>query len=363
MVGEAFPIDASAGAPSYTAAEYRKLFATQLMNAVSTTDAFAARFGRRPGPGMVASSTTSTYTVTAGSYVALPNFATGQGAYMCEFPANETGSITAPHATLPRKDILYVIVDDTAVDGSGQRRAQVLYLAGTANASPVAPAVPTRGNLLATLSVPANGGGNPTALMGQMTVASGGILPVVSSVDYPAIRQESVYVDDQATDTLYRDDGTAMRTVYAATRPWTPVITGDTSNPSVGNGLVTASYALVGDLCYFAFQFAFGSTTGGGSGYWRIVPPVATAVSNEQAFGTCRLVLPLNGIQLMGTLSLTPATGISPYFPLDFSTNAVFGFRSADASGASGTGIPNVPANFPVQPAGILWMSGAYLVR
>lgn len=183
MTGEAWPIDASAGAPSYTAAEGRQLFSAYLQN--TTADGFGVRAGRRPGAGMVATCPTSTtYQVTPGAYIAYPRFSATQGPYLCQFGANETGSVTAAHASLPRKDILYVSVDDaSAGDGSGNRRAQVLYLAGTPNASPVAPAVPARGNLLATITVPQSGGGSPSVVMGPMGVAAGGVLPVADPTD------------------------------------------------------------------------------------------------------------------------------------------------------------------------------------
>ena len=180
-------MDASGGVPSTTAAEHRMQQSALLLN--GTADPFGARGGTRPGAGMVVTASALAWSVTAGAFVAYPRFSASQGPYICEFPATEAGAYSAPHASFTRRDILYVIVDDAgAGDGSGARQARVAYLAGTASASPVSPAVPARGTLLATLVVPPSG--SPTVIPGPMAVAAGGILPIAAAelagiVPYP----------------------------------------------------------------------------------------------------------------------------------------------------------------------------------
>jgi hypothetical protein len=87
-------------------------------------------------------------------------------------------------------DLVYLRVWDTDVDASGLRKAEAVYLAGTAAASPVAPT--PAGTViyipLATISVPASGGGSPSVstAVRPVTVAPGGILPDTSSSGYYA---------------------------------------------------------------------------------------------------------------------------------------------------------------------------------
>ncbi|HET6915091.1 MAG TPA: hypothetical protein VFH56_03285, partial [Acidimicrobiales bacterium] len=82
--------------------------------------------------------------------------------YLYATDGNDTSSISAADATNPRVDIVFVQVNDTVQDGSGAESASVGYLAGTPASSPVAPAAPARSLVLAQISVPKAGGGNPT---------------------------------------------------------------------------------------------------------------------------------------------------------------------------------------------------------
>ena len=60
-------------------------------------------------------------------------------------------------------------------------KRQIVYTVGTASASPVSPAVPARGTLLATLVVPP--AGSPTVISGPYAVAAGGVLPVADMAE------------------------------------------------------------------------------------------------------------------------------------------------------------------------------------
>ena len=103
--------------------------------------------------------------------------------------ASIPGSPVAPDATLPRKDIYYVQVNDsTAGDGSGAVSADVKYLAGTPNANPSAPALPARSFLIATVNVPQVGGGAPTVTLNPARFAAAGApLPIYSQAEADAL--------------------------------------------------------------------------------------------------------------------------------------------------------------------------------
>lgn len=142
--------------------------------------ALGARGGIRPGdPGLTVTLSGTTINVSAGVAAV---YRSGQGIYRAALPAGVSpGALTAAHATLARVDLVYLRVWDTDVDASGLRQADVVYLAGTAASTPVAPT--PAGTViyipLATISVPASGGGSPSvsSAIRPVTVAPGGILP------------------------------------------------------------------------------------------------------------------------------------------------------------------------------------------
>lgn len=103
--------------------------------------------------------------------------------------ASIPGSPVAPDATLPRRDIYYVQVNDsTAGDGSGAVNADVKYLAGAPNASPSAPALPARSFLIATVNVPQVGGGSPSVTLNPARFAAAGApLPIYSQTEADAL--------------------------------------------------------------------------------------------------------------------------------------------------------------------------------
>ncbi|MFE3386376.1 H-type lectin domain-containing protein [Streptomyces anulatus] len=161
--------------------------------------AAGSRSGVRPGdPGLTVTLAGSTINVSAG--LAVIGYA-GQGVYRVALPSSASpGSVAAAHATLPRIDLVYLRVWDTAVDGAGLAKADVVYLAGTASSTPSAPT--PAGTLiylpLATINVPASGGGSPSVSTAArpVTVAPGGIVPDAVAAGYYAGQ--------------YRDNGTGL---------------------------------------------------------------------------------------------------------------------------------------------------------
>ncbi len=187
--------------------------------------ALGSRSGVRPGdPGLTVTLSGSTINYSAG--VAIVAYS-GQGVYRAAFPAaGSPGTLTAAHATLARIDLVYVRVWDNSVDASGLNKADVVYLAGTAAASPVAP-TPAGTQIympLATVNVPASGGGSPTVstAVRPTTTAPGGILPSATAPSSPYTGQ---YWDDGTN--LRRWNGSAWRTVS----PLTPQITAQVNQP------------------------------------------------------------------------------------------------------------------------------------
>jgi len=147
------------------------------------------RLGGRSGfrvdtPDTVLTATSTTWTLGPCAAMIDPEATTHQGFYGWANDANVTGTVTAAHDTNPRKDIVYIQVNDSGVDSSGEKTANVKYLAGTPAVTPSAPALPARSFLVGTITVPQVGGGSPTVEINKTKfVAAGGLLPTFSVTD------------------------------------------------------------------------------------------------------------------------------------------------------------------------------------
>lgn len=179
------PIDASGGTPAYTAQQTRNGFAGLWAN--GTARPLGSQSGFAGGPPTI-TATSTTWSVPAATYVVDAAFTTTQSPYFIANDATVTGAVTAANASNPRVDILYLQVNDTAIDSSGSRNATISYLAGTAAPSPVAPTLPARSLLLATINVPTSGGGSPAVTINpQFAVATGGLLPIATTAARSAL--------------------------------------------------------------------------------------------------------------------------------------------------------------------------------
>lgn len=145
------------------------------------------RLGGRSGfrvdtPSTVLTATSTTWTLGPCAAMIDPGATTHQGMYGWSSDANIAGTVTAADVTNPRKDIVYIQVNDSSAgDGSGATTAPVLYLAGTPAVTPVAPTLPARSFLLGTISVPIAGVGSPTVVLNSARFAAAGApLPVYS---------------------------------------------------------------------------------------------------------------------------------------------------------------------------------------
>lgn len=212
---------------------------------------FGRPLGGRSGfrvdtPSTVLTATATTWTLAPVTAMIDPGASTHQGMYGWASDANISGGVNAADATYDRKDIVYIQVNDSSAgDGSGAKEAPVLYLAGTPNASPVAPALPVRSFLVGTITVPKVGGGSPSvALNPARFVAAGARLPVASAADRPTnphLGQEIVRLD--RNNHVQAWGGTAWRWVSRPERYYANVTDFNQTGGSVAKliGTVTAA--------------------------------------------------------------------------------------------------------------------------
>jgi len=229
-------VNASDGAPLYSAVELRRLDAALLYGGVA--DRLGAHEGVRPGPDPVSLSGT-TWTVHDTPAVVYPGATSTSGPYRVAL-LSTSGSVNAA-AAQPRKDIIVCQVQDDDEDSSGQRRARPVYMAGEASASPVEPTVPDGAFRLASIDVPASGGGSPTlTVTTPHSVAAGGILPVRNSAGLPSVGVgNGMFAWQKDTKALLAYDGTSWKVLrYAA--PQTPQ---RAANLSVFSGMNNTSFA------------------------------------------------------------------------------------------------------------------------
>jgi hypothetical protein len=177
-----------------------------------------------------------------------------------------TGSVTAADATNPRKDSVYILVNDSSAgDGSGALTANVLYLAGTPGVTPAAPTLPARSFLVGTITVPQSGGGSPTVVLNPARyVAAGGILPVADTTEQAGLTKYSGLATSRA-GILEVTDGTNWN------RPGPKVVPSATSR--VGSALPATAFT-TGSFTPIWLPGSKVVTTDG-SGYFSIDYPSA----------------------------------------------------------------------------------------
>ncbi|MFF1281044.1 hypothetical protein [Streptomyces sp. NPDC058299] len=277
--------------------------------------ALGVRAGVRPGgSGLNVTLAGSTITVAAG--VAMVQYQAGQGPYRVCLASATNLTLTAAHATLSRIDLVYLRVWDTLVDASGQKLADVVYLAGTPASSPVVP-TPSGTQIyipLAQITVPPAGGGSATVstAVTQYTVAPGGILPSPTAPATPYVGQ---YYDN-GTD-LLRWNGSSWDSYIKMPGAWTsytPVWTGSTTNPSLGNGTLLGRYQKFGRTAVVHINLTPGSTTTYGSGSYNWTLPFVSANSGASLIGNAML---LGNDRWVGETNISPnANTLAAFFPL-----------------------------------------------
>jgi len=242
------PIDVSAGSPAYTAQNTRQAFSGLV--AGGTARPIGAQSGLVAGHAPTITASSTTWSVGIGAYIVDPAFTTTQSPYFVANDAAVTGSMTAAHATLNRYDILYLQVNDTAIDSSGSRNATINYLAGTAASTPLIPTLPARSIMLAYILVPFSGGGSPVVTLYQRyAVASGGVLPVIAQAD-----RDSIILAPYEGYTIYRQDTNSLEcwngSAWDQVSPLTGALYGEVDGPNTPTTMVTNGVVYVpGGTC------------------------------------------------------------------------------------------------------------------
>lgn len=116
-------------------------------------------------------------------------------------------------------------------------------------------------------------------------------------------------------------------TTPGAWNSWTPVLTGSTTNPTLGTGgTITGKYAQIGKLVTVRFQIQFGSGMSAGSGRYYMTIPVNAATYAVQGVAIGSLVaVDVSAVALWtGVVSLETATGVG-----FFATGGGFGMIGA----------------------------------
>jgi hypothetical protein len=180
MVDTLHPVNAVAGAPSYSGRMLRQARSAAYAGATAARP-LGARSGVRPGTSKDTVTATST-TWTCGPFAGIADVeAVAQaGPYEFAFDANATGAVVAQDATYPRSDLIYVQIDDPSEgDGSTIPAVTRKYIVGTPSATPADPTLPvTRAFAVARINNLKAGSGAPTVTwIAPYAVAAGGVLP------------------------------------------------------------------------------------------------------------------------------------------------------------------------------------------
>jgi hypothetical protein len=286
-------INESAGQPEYDAATLRRTEAVLLMGGV--TDRLGARPGVRPGAAPV-SIAGFTVTVHNCAVVVYPGATATSGAYRAAL-LETAFTVNAAEAN-PRKDILYVQVQDHDEDSSNQRRARAVYLPGDAAGSPVEKTPPAGAYRLATIDVPASGGGSPVLTFnGPYTVANGGILPVRTDAELPTqARYEGMAAWHQGNDNLLIWTGAAWVQVASSKAPTQQRYT-DTAN--------TATWTKPDGLRYVVVEVQAAGGAGGGAATTDAAQ--SSAGSGGQGGGYARSIIA--AADLGATVTVTVGAG------------------------------------------------------
>ncbi|MCA1218706.1 hypothetical protein [Streptomyces sp. 8L] len=206
MTITAFPINADSGAPSYSSQAFRQALAALISPGAT---GLAVQPGSRPGAGLDTSVSGTTVSVSPGVAVVQGGSSNTQGPYVLSCDAVVTKTLAAANATNARVDLVYARIRDTDADATGARDGDVILLTGTPAASPIAP-TPTDATfvILATISVPKSGGGNPVVSTATRpyTAAAGGL--TVGQVAPPAPYLGQLW---DSGDGTRRWDGTRWR--------------------------------------------------------------------------------------------------------------------------------------------------------
>ena len=99
-----------------------------------------------------------------------------------------------------------------------------------------------------------------------------------------------LFWDDSAGALKWLKIGGITDTTFGQWQAYTPTWTGATTNPSLGDGTLTARYAVFGTVCVYTLGLVAGSSTTFGSGSWSFSLPVnAVNTPGINFFGVAHL--------------------------------------------------------------------------
>lgn len=288
-----WPANAVSGNPTYAGRQLRQTTNAPFLSGATTARPLGAFSGVRPGTPVT---TVTAPTSTSWSCAPLIGVIDGQtaaeaGPYTFSSDATVTGAITAANASNPRVDIIYVQVSDPAEsDGSSTPGVTIGYLAGTAAATPAAPATPARSFVLAQINVPKSGGGNPSVTWVAPYLAVAGARPQVATVaNLPSGGSTSrfdVYGDTAANNGTWSWNGSQW-TQYA-TKGWvsfSPTFAGTT-----GATLQRGRYRIIDEECTVDIMLQLGSGGGNFSDPQLTLPIAGTLPGADAVKGSSTLI-------------------------------------------------------------------------
>ena len=255
------------------------------------------RLGGRSGfrvdtPESVFSATTTNWYLGPCAAMIDPAAATHQGVYGWSSDSIITGAVTAADATYPRKDIVYIQVDDSSSgDGSGGLSATVKYAEGVPGPSPVAPGLSAgsgreRSFLVGTITVPQSGAGVPTTQLNTARyAAAGAALPVYSEAERDAVPDKFDGLIVQRRDLPGRPNQVWGGSSWHG-QVWTSYTPSWDGWVNRGSGYQsTGSYMMIGpNLCKVRMKLKAGSSPSMGAGNLAVTLPF-TSASDQASTG------------------------------------------------------------------------------
>ncbi|MFF1633980.1 hypothetical protein [Leifsonia sp. NPDC058248] len=325
MTARVYPVDAVAGAPLYAGRDLRQGTVSPFAAQGSTARPMGSLSGVRPGtlPSIV-TATATTWTVNPFLGLIDAEAAAIAGAYSYSFDQVVTGGVNAAGASA-RTDRLDVQVDDPAEgDGSSVPAIRVLYSPGTPALAPA----PARSHPLATIAVPASGGGAPTvSWTATYYAAPGGFVPFNTFAGLQlwttAGQWQHATVRNDPTPTNNGDyifDGTNWRLIWSDTG-WI-TYAGAFTNGFTGRPGVLPQYRKIGNITYLSGQL------------YNATAPTANPVAINLPAG----FRPLNTLILATVVSIAGQVQILTTGDLSIAANA---------ARTSGIGYPLDGISFP----------------
>lgn len=130
------------------------------------------------------------------------------------------------------------------------------------------------------------------------------------------------------------------------------------SNPASREG----KYSVRNGWCDVSIKLTFGGSTSGGSGNLDLGLPLIPSTAIAEALFHAKLYTPGVGWWNGYAFANSGSTKVYPFFPQSLNTPLCNPWRSSDASGAIGTGIPTLGGQYGIASGGDIVVYGRYYV-